>query len=73
MAKRKPLVCQHLENTSRDALKQYQHIVRRYVRHRQDVQPSISPLVLRHSEMDDNFTIMNLLNLQPHRLYHLSK
>ena len=32
MAKRSPLVCQHLENISRTALKEYQDIVRQYVR-----------------------------------------
>jgi hypothetical protein len=37
MSKRTPLVCQHLENISRDALDQYQDIVRQYVRHRQGV------------------------------------
>jgi len=37
MPKRKPLVCQHLENVSRDVLEQHQEIVRHYVRHRQGV------------------------------------
>jgi len=37
MAKRTPLVCQHLENISRDALDKYQDIIRRYVRRRQGV------------------------------------
>ncbi len=37
MPKRTPLVCQHLENVSRDALEQHQDIVRQYVRHRQGV------------------------------------
>ncbi len=37
MAKRKPLVSQHLENISRDALEKYQNIIRRYVRRRQGV------------------------------------
>jgi Restriction Enzyme Adenine Methylase Associated len=37
MAKRKPLVSQHLENISREALEKYQNIVRRYVRRRQGV------------------------------------
>ena len=37
MPKRTPLVCQHLENVSRDALEQYQDIIRQYVRHRQGV------------------------------------
>jgi hypothetical protein len=37
MARRKQLVCQHLENISRDALEKYQAIIRRYVRHRQGV------------------------------------
>jgi len=37
MAKRVPLVCQHLENISRDALERHQEIVRRYVRGRQGV------------------------------------
>ncbi len=37
MAKRKPLVSQHLENISRNALEKYQNIVRRYVRRRQGV------------------------------------
>ncbi len=31
------LVCQHLENISRDALAKYQKIIRQYVRHRQGV------------------------------------
>ncbi len=33
MPKRTPLVCQHLENVSRDVLEQHQDIVRQYVRH----------------------------------------
>jgi len=37
MAKRAPLVCQHLENISREALEKYQSIVQRYVRRRQGV------------------------------------
>lgn len=37
MAKRAQLVCQHLENISRDALEKYQAIIRRYVRNRQGV------------------------------------
>ena len=37
MPKRTPLVCQHLENISRDVLEQHQEIVRKYVRHRQGV------------------------------------
>ena len=34
MPKRKPLVTQHLERISRDALAKYQNIIRRYVRGR---------------------------------------
>jgi hypothetical protein len=37
MGKRMPLVSQHLENISREALEKYQDIVRRYVRRRQGV------------------------------------
>lgn len=37
MPKRQPLVCQHLENISRDVLEQNERIVRQYVRHRQGV------------------------------------
>lgn len=37
MSKRLPLVSQHLENISREALEKYQDIVRRYVRRRQGV------------------------------------
>jgi len=37
MPKSPQLVCQHLENISRDALEKYQDIVRRYVLHRQGV------------------------------------
>jgi predicted GIY-YIG superfamily endonuclease len=37
MAKRSPLVCQHLENISRGALERHQDIVRQYVRGRQGV------------------------------------
>ena len=37
MAKRSPLVCQHLENVSRDVLEEHQDIIREYVRHRQGV------------------------------------
>ena len=37
MAKRVPLVCQHLENISRDALERHQDIIRNYVRGRQGV------------------------------------
>ena len=35
--KRLPLVCEHLENISRDALEKYQDVIRGYVRHRQGV------------------------------------
>jgi hypothetical protein len=37
MARRTPLVCQHLENVSRDLLEEHQDIVRGYVHHRQGV------------------------------------
>jgi len=37
MRKRTSLVCQHLENISREALEKYQDIIRRYVRRRQGV------------------------------------
>ncbi len=37
MSKKSPLVSQHLENISRQALENYQDIVRRYVRNRQGV------------------------------------
>jgi Restriction Enzyme Adenine Methylase Associated len=37
MAKRVPLVCQHLENISRDVLKNHQDIIRNYVRGRHGV------------------------------------
>jgi len=37
MAKRKPLVSQHLENISREALEKYHNIIRRHVRRRQGV------------------------------------
>jgi hypothetical protein len=37
MAKRSSLVCQHLENISRDALEKYQDVIRGYVRGRQGV------------------------------------
>ncbi len=37
MPKRQPLVCQHLENVSRDVLEENEEIVRQYVRHRQGV------------------------------------
>jgi len=37
MSKRMPLVSQHLENISREALEKFQDIVRRYVRRRQGV------------------------------------
>ncbi len=37
MTKRTPLVCQHLENVSRDVLEEHQDIVRQYVRQRQGV------------------------------------
>jgi hypothetical protein len=37
MRKRLPLVCQHLENISRDALENYLDVIRTYVRHRQGV------------------------------------
>jgi len=37
MSKKNPLVCQHLENISREALEKYQGIIRRYVRSRQGV------------------------------------
>lgn len=34
MARGEPLVCQHLENVSRDALEKYQRIIRLYIRRR---------------------------------------
>ena len=37
MARQTPLVCQHLENISRQALEKYQHIIKQYVRHRHGV------------------------------------
>lgn len=37
MAKQKSLVCQYLENISRDALEKYQEIIRGYVRRRQGI------------------------------------
>ncbi|MBZ5721176.1 MAG: hypothetical protein LAO03_12425 [Acidobacteriia bacterium] len=37
MPKRAPLVSQHIENISRDALENYQNVIRSYVRHRQGV------------------------------------
>jgi hypothetical protein len=37
MAKRSPLVCQHLEGIAREVLEKHQRIVRTYVRHRQGV------------------------------------
>jgi hypothetical protein len=37
MVKRVPLVCQNLENISRDALEKYQSIIRQYVRRRNGV------------------------------------
>jgi hypothetical protein len=37
MPKRNSLVCQHLENVSRELLEQNQEIVREYVRHRQGI------------------------------------
>lgn len=37
MTKRAPLVCQHLENLSRDVLENYQKIIRNYVRNREGV------------------------------------
>ena len=39
MAKRTPLVCQQLENISREALGKYQEIIRQYVRRRHGVYP----------------------------------
>jgi hypothetical protein len=37
MARKKPLVCQHLEDISRQALEKYQQIIRHYVRNRHGV------------------------------------
>jgi hypothetical protein len=37
MARQSPLVCQHLENISRQALEKYQQIIRQYVRRRHGV------------------------------------
>ncbi len=37
MSRHIPLVCQHLENISRQALEKYQHIIRQYVRQRHGV------------------------------------
>jgi hypothetical protein len=37
MPKQNPLVCQHLENVSRDALEQYEGILRRSARRRHNV------------------------------------
>ena len=37
MSQRKPLVTQHLENISREALEQYRQIVHKFIRRRQGV------------------------------------
>ena len=37
MSKRSQLVCQQLENISREALAKYQHIIRHYIRGRNGV------------------------------------
>jgi hypothetical protein len=37
MSKRGPLVCQHLENISRDGLDKYQDVIRAFVRYRHGV------------------------------------
>ena len=37
MSQRKPLVTQHLENISREALEQYQQIIHKFIRRRQGV------------------------------------
>ena len=37
MPRRTPLVCQHLENISRDVLDRYQDIFREYIRGRQGI------------------------------------
>jgi len=37
MARRKPLVTQHLENVSREALEKYQDIIKEYIRKRQGI------------------------------------
>lgn len=37
MARHASLVCQHLENISRQALEKYQHTIRQYVRNRHGV------------------------------------
>lgn len=50
MRKRAPLVCQHLENISREALEKFQDIVRRYVRRRQG-----KTLVLKQYRMSPSF------------------
>lgn len=47
MARQKPLVCQHLENISRQALEEYQHIIRQYVGQRHGVY-ALSPQAQTH-------------------------
>ena len=37
MSRRASLVCQHVENISRDALEKFQDVIRAYVRHRHGV------------------------------------
>jgi hypothetical protein len=37
MSRKTPLVCQHLENVSRQVLEEYQDIIRHYIRHRQGI------------------------------------
>lgn len=37
MAKRSPMVCQHLENISREGLEKYQDVIREYVKGRHGV------------------------------------
>jgi len=54
MAKRSPLVCQHLENISRNALKKHQDIIRNYVRGRQSVYASIAGIGLYYVGLGSN-------------------
>ncbi len=63
MAKRNPLVCQHLENISREVLEEHQHIIRQYVRHRWGVY-----VLYRRNKLDHVGLASNLRSRLRHHL-----
>lgn len=56
MARREPLVCQHLENVSRVALEKYQRTIRQYIRRRHGIYALYRRNKLRYVGLATNLT-----------------